>query len=162
MLIAFLQLAFLALGLTATLVLFLSIKREMHVQARINRVRWDNVTTQIRVAEPAPNPQSNDVRPPRVAFSAMNQSTRIQAVRLLRRGEDVSHIAAAFGIPRNEVELLVRVHQLSTKRSSAPPSTPPSTLDAPYSTSSLTSAVRTTDTMLTINAPKNAAPNPST
>jgi hypothetical protein len=162
MLVAFLQLALLALGLTAVLVLFLSIKREMHVQARINRVRWDDVTTQLRVAEPASNPPSSDVRTPNAAFSAMNQSTRIQALRLLRRGEDVSHIAAAFGIPRNEVELLVRVHQLSTKRVSERLSTPPSTLDAPYSTSSLTSAVSTTDTMLTISAPKKAAPNPST
>jgi hypothetical protein len=143
-----LLLALLSLGLSATFVLFLNVKREMDVQARINRVRWDDAITQIHGAEPAPPPPSTDVRPPLIAYSAMNQNTRIQAVRLLRRGEDVSHIAAAFGIPRREVELLVRVHQLSAKRATQ--------------SSSLTRAVRTTDTTLTISAPKKAAPNPST
>jgi hypothetical protein len=162
MLFAFLQLALLALGLTAAFVLFLSVKREMDVQARMNRVRWDDVTTQLSVAESAPKPPSTDFHPAMTALSGMNQNTRIQAVRLLRRGEDVAHIAAAFGIARNEVELLVRVHQLSTRRASAHSNTRSSTLDASYSTSSLTSAVRTTDTILTISAPKNAAPNPST
>ena len=143
MLFSFLQLALLALGLTAALVLFLGAKREMEVQARINRVRWDDMLTQLRAAEQARAPLQ-----PVIAFSAMNQSTRIQAVRLLRRGEDVSHIAAAFGIPRKEVELLFRVQQLGSKRAAQ--------------SSSLTNAVRTTDTTLTISAPKNAEPNPST
>jgi hypothetical protein len=143
----FLLLTLLSLGLSATFVLFLNVKREMEKQARMNRVRWDDAITQIRAAEPTP-PPSTDARPPLIAYSAMNQNTRIQAVRLLRRGEDVGHIAAAFGIPRREVELLVRVHQLSAKRATQ--------------SSSLTSAVRTTDTTLTISAPKKAAPKPST
>ncbi|SRR5579871_3765766 len=145
MLFSFLQLALLALGLTAALVLFLNVKRETEVQARLNRVRWDEVLTQLRAAEQAAAPPRADKV---MAFSAMNQNTRIQAIRLLRRGEDVSHIAAAFGIPRKEVELLVRVHQLGARRAAQ--------------ASSLTTAVSTTDTMLTISAPKNAAPNPST
>jgi Protein of unknown function (DUF2802) len=148
MLFSFLQLALLALGLTAACVLFLNVKREMDVQARLNRVRWDDVLTQLRAGEEAAKAASTGIRPPMIAFSAMNQSTRMQAVRLLRRGEDVSHIAAAFGIPRKEVELLVRVHQLSGRRAAQ--------------ASSLTTAVSTTETMLTISAPKNAEPNPST
>lgn len=145
MLFSFLQLALLALGLTAAFVLFLNVKRELDVQARINRVRWDEALTQLRTAEES---AKAEIRQPVIAFRAMNQNTRIQAVRLLRRGEDVSHIAAAFGIPRKEVELLVRVHQLSSRRAAQ--------------ASSLTTAVSTTDTMLTISAPKNAEPNPST
>jgi hypothetical protein len=145
MLFPFLQLSLLALGLTAACVLFLSVKREIDMQARINRVRWDDVLTQFRTAEES---AKAEIQRPGIACSAMNQNTRIQAVRLLRRGEDVSHIAAAFGIPRKEVELLVRVHQLGARRAAH--------------ASSLTTAVSTTDTMLTINAPKNAEPNPST
>ncbi len=98
----FLQLLLLALGLAA-----------IYVQARIARVRGcadtcaenrahiDKALAQLREAAqttPEPNP-----------LSGMNLSKRTQAVRLLRRGEDVGHIAAAMGVPRGEVELLVRV-----------------------------------------------------
>jgi hypothetical protein len=41
----------------------------------------------------------------------MNQTRRVHALRLLRRGEDVAHIAAVLEVPRSEVELLVRVYQ---------------------------------------------------
>jgi DNA-binding NarL/FixJ family response regulator len=46
----------------------------------------------------------------------MNLSKRLQALRLLRRGEDIGHVAAALGISRREVELLVRVQEFSAKR----------------------------------------------
>ena len=45
-------------------------------------------------------------------------------MRLLRRGEDVGHIAAALGVLRAEVELLVRVQQMSTKRAGQVPGMP--------------------------------------
>jgi hypothetical protein len=118
MIFSLVQLALFALGLAAALVLFLSVQREMYIQARINRVRWDEVLDHLSRTEPA-NPVSEPPAPastPLSPLSGMNLNTRIQALRLLRRGEDVSHVAAAFGLPRSEVELLVRVHQLGVKR----------------------------------------------
>src|ERR1700744_4049468 len=112
------ELALFALGLLAALVLFLSVQREMYIQARINRVRWDEVLLHLNQTDPASKPDSpSAARPtPVSAMSCMNVNTRIQALRLLRRGEDVGHVAAAFGLARSEVELLVRVHQLGLKR----------------------------------------------
>jgi DNA-binding NarL/FixJ family response regulator len=100
-----LQLALFALCLAA-----------IYVQARIARVRdrahdradFEKALAQLREAAqtaPEPNP-----------LSGMNLNKRTQAVRLLRRGEDVGHIAAALGVPRGEVELLVRVQQMSAHR----------------------------------------------
>jgi hypothetical protein len=52
--------------------------------------------------------------------SGMNVSRRVQALRLLRRGEDLGHIASALGVPRCEVELLVRVHRLALAAATSP------------------------------------------
>jgi hypothetical protein len=40
-------------------------------------------------------------------------------LRLLRRGEDVAHVAAALCVPRREVELLIHVQELSAKRAAS-------------------------------------------
>jgi hypothetical protein len=52
---------------------------------------------------------------PRVP-SAVNMSKRIRAIRMLRRGENSAHITAALAMPRQEVELLIRVHQMGADR----------------------------------------------
>jgi DNA-binding NarL/FixJ family response regulator len=97
MLLALVQLVLLALGLAA-----------MYAQARMNRAHFDKVLAELReTAQAASEP---------IPLSGMNLNKRTQAVRLLRRGEDVGHIAAALGVPRGEVELLVRVHKMSAQR----------------------------------------------
>lgn len=103
------QFGFLALGLMAALALFLSLKREMQAQARKNRARVDELLERLQPAEPPP-PHAEPLR------SGINLNRRVQALRLLRRGEDVGHIAAALGVPRREVDLLVRVHRISARR----------------------------------------------
>jgi DNA-binding NarL/FixJ family response regulator len=88
----------------------------MYAQVRITRVRdahVDQVLAELRAAA-----QAAQTAPEPVPFSGMNLNKRTQAVRLLRRGEDVGHVAAALGIPRGEVELLVRVHEMSAKQMS--------------------------------------------
>jgi hypothetical protein len=35
-------------------------------------------------------------------------------MRMLRRGQDLAHIAAALGVPRKEVELLIRVQGMTS------------------------------------------------
>jgi hypothetical protein len=42
----------------------------------------------------------------------LNLSRRSQALRLHRRGEGVGEIAATLGIPVQEVQLLIRVHEI--------------------------------------------------
>lgn len=100
-----------AFGLAATLVLFLSLKAEMHRTARRERRRLDEVLARLDEAQTG----SADARTPEPVLvpvsgtAGLNVNRRVHAMRLLRKGEDTSHIAAALGIPRREVELLVRV-----------------------------------------------------
>jgi hypothetical protein len=94
----------LAIGLAASLTLFFSIQREVRAQAMKNRGESEFS----RTAPAAPEPVYISPAP----RSGMNISTRVQAMRMVRRNEDVSHIAAALGITRREVELLIRVQRI--------------------------------------------------
>jgi DNA-binding NarL/FixJ family response regulator len=42
----------------------------------------------------------------------MTDSRRVQVLRMYKRGERTEQIAATLGLPLNEVDLLVKVHQL--------------------------------------------------
>ena len=100
----------LALGLAASLGLFWSVKREIHAQALKNR---KSIAELSRTLEAAPVKEPEPVYiPPAAPRSGLNISKRVQAMRMVRRNEDVSHIAAALGVTRREVELLIRVHQM--------------------------------------------------
>jgi len=118
MLTSLLPLAFVAVGLAGALTLFASIKRELYRQSTQHRASLAQVLERLQEAErAAPAPAA-----PLPAVSlrpGLNIQRRVQALRLLRRGEDIAHIAAALGVPRREVELLIRVHQLSAKRAAA-------------------------------------------
>ncbi len=95
-----------SVGFAATLALFWSVKRDIHSQALKNRRRIDQLARAIGQAPAQPEP----VCAPAPARPGLNISTRVQAMRMFRRNEDVSHIAAALGVTRREVELLIRVH----------------------------------------------------
>jgi hypothetical protein len=116
------QFGLLALVLLATLALFLSVKHEIFRQARKNSARIQTILERLEEAERRPlvSDTQQDATVPApvgaVLRSGMNLNKRVQAVRLLRRGEDIAHISAALGVPRREVELLVRVHQASSQR----------------------------------------------
>jgi DNA-binding NarL/FixJ family response regulator len=49
---------------------------------------------------------------PGVPKSSMNVTRRSQALRLHRKGDSTEQIAAALEVPRQEVDLLVKIHQL--------------------------------------------------
>lgn len=112
--------ALVALGLIAALALFVSLKREFRSHVQKTRTRLDEVRLQLQNVQlqnsqrtmPDPPPAT----PPVALRSGMNLTKRTQALRLLRRGEDISHVAAALGVPRREIELLVRVQKLSAQR----------------------------------------------
>jgi hypothetical protein len=50
---------------------------------------------------------------PTAGQQALNLNKRGQVLRMRRRGENPETIAAALAIPRNEVDLLLKVHQLA-------------------------------------------------
>jgi len=100
----------LALGLIATLILFLSVKREIHSTSAQHRRRMEDLSRKLSEV-PAIQPEPAFI--PTAARSGLNISKRVQAMRMLRRNENISHIAAALGVTRREVELLIRVQRLS-------------------------------------------------
>lgn len=59
------------------------------------------------------SPRSHAAEPlPGAPRSCMNLSRRSQALRLHRRGESPAQIARALDLPRQEVDLLLKVHEI--------------------------------------------------
>lgn len=108
-----------AAGLLSTLALFMALKREIRVQAQRQKTRIEEMVARLQEAERAPAPPAQEEATPFVLTplrAGMNLNKRIHALRMLRRGEDVAHIAAALGVPRREVELLIRVQEIGKAR----------------------------------------------
>ena len=115
----------LALGLAGSIFLFLGAQRAMQRQARRNKRALHELADQVESQslvltrprqDPAPEaavpaPASSGPRP------AFNLNKRVQALRLLRRGQDIGHVSAVLGMTRKEIELMIRVQQLSAARS---------------------------------------------
>jgi hypothetical protein len=109
----------LAAGLISTLALFITLKREILGQARRQKRRIEAMVVRLTEAERAPQPvvQERAVEfVPAPLRAGLNLNKRVHAMRMLRRGEDVSHIAAALGVPRKEVELLIRIQSIGKAR----------------------------------------------
>ena len=83
-------------------------------KARIEEiaVRIDEVKRSPEKQEPEPT----EIFVPAPLRAGMNLNKRVHAMRMLRRGEDVSYISAALGVPRREVELLIRVQSIGRAR----------------------------------------------
>ena len=101
-----------AIGLALCVYLFVSVKRDLRAgEARLGKklaareADWDqrwNELSQI----------SSVLVPPQPPRSGLNLNKRSQALERHRRGETPPEIAAALAIPRNEVELLVKVQRI--------------------------------------------------
>ncbi len=111
-------------GLMASFSLFLGVKKENRTQARRHQHALreiEELLPKLRAAAMSVPEGSRDERVS-VALqgplvrSGFNIQRRTQALRLLRRGHDVAHISAALGVPRGEVELLIRVQQIAATR----------------------------------------------
>lgn len=88
--------------------------------SRIEELRHtlEVLASEVRDLRVQPGSSENAVK------SGLNLSRRSQALRMHRRGEPAGAIASALNIPAQEVELLIKVHQivLSTLTETAPPS----------------------------------------
>ena len=108
-----------AIGLALCVYLFVSVKRDLRAgEARLGKKlsaleadwqtkmesldeRWNELSQISSVLVPPPPPRSG-----------LNLNKRSQALERHRRGETPPEIAAALAIPRNEVELLVKVQRI--------------------------------------------------
>jgi hypothetical protein len=107
-----------AAGLLSTLALFVTLKRDASRLAQRQRTRMEEMIARLDEAErlPQPAPEPAETFAPTPLRAGLNLNKRVHAMRMLRRGEDISHIAAALGVPRREVELLIRVQSMGRAR----------------------------------------------
>jgi hypothetical protein len=106
-----------ALGMATAAALAANLRREIRVQPRHGGRPIPAASPAAIPASPAPLPEPEPVFVQCAPRSGFNLNHRIQALRLLRRGEDAAHIAAALGIARSEVELLIRIQEIRNRNS---------------------------------------------
>lgn len=114
-----------AIGLGLCLYLFMTLKVEIRrlLPGRVeDRERVATLETALEEARLAVQRLEHDLREveqqtgmlvaPAPARSGLNLSKRTQVLRMHRAGEGSAGIAASLGLPRGEVELLIKVHSL--------------------------------------------------
>ena len=79
-----------------------------HFESRMER--WTDGVESLRAE------LSAEIVRPSSGQQALNLNKRGQVLRMRRRGENPETIAAALAIPRNEVDLLLKVHQLALEQ----------------------------------------------
>jgi hypothetical protein len=112
----------LALMAVVGLAVFLSYDRELRrLKSRLHghgrgllsqeelQERLENLTGRLREAEDRASIPAQPV----VVKPSLNMNKRNQVIRLSRRGQPPANIAATLSMPRKEVELLLKIHNLS-------------------------------------------------
>jgi hypothetical protein len=109
-------------ALAACLWLFVLMKAELHAaDSRSNRRHGETAAALNAVRVSLSNlgkrleeteRQTGLLAPPPPTRSGFNLSKRSQAIRMHRRGETPSQIAAALEMPQGEVDLLLKVHRI--------------------------------------------------
>lgn len=114
----------LTLGLGLSIGLFVQVKSEMRRQAK----RWNDERTALQAANLALRGALDDIRRPPAPDastpvqalpairSSLNMTRRSQVLRLHHRGEGPDQIAAALGVPVNEVDLMLKVNKMVNER----------------------------------------------
>ena len=114
--------ALLALFAVIILLIFLSSDREIRrLKSRLGganpgllsqdelQLRVENLAERLRDAEERASIPTQAV----VIKPSLNMNRRNQVIRLSRRGQPAANIAASLSMPRKEVELLLKIHNLS-------------------------------------------------
>ncbi|HTM50361.1 MAG TPA: hypothetical protein VL285_16825 [Bryobacteraceae bacterium] len=114
------QYAATATGMAACLYLFLSQKRDLlATEARAakklsaSEAEWTARMQSLEERYQELSRVSGLLVPPAPIRSGLNISKRSQALQMLRRGETAQDISAALAIPRNEIDLLVKVQRMT-------------------------------------------------
>jgi hypothetical protein len=114
---------FMAAGLSLCMYIFYSLKREIYaLRARLLKrdaqldaatvallAQIEEMRNELREAEQ----RTAQLVPPAPPKSGLNLSRRTQVIRMSRHGEDAESIASRLGLPKNEVVLLLKVHNLA-------------------------------------------------
>lgn len=121
---------FMTAGLSLCVFIFASLKREVHsLRVRLYERETEQDTAsgelQAQIAEMRAELRAAEERtaqlvPPAPARSGLNLNVRTQALRMLRHGAAAESIASKLGLPRHEVALLLKVHQLSAEMPASP------------------------------------------
>jgi hypothetical protein len=108
-----------AIGLALCVYLFVSVKRDLRAgEARLSKklaaleTDWQAKMESLDERWNELSQISSVLVPPQPPRSGLNLNKRSQALERHRRGETPPEIAAALAIPRNEVELLVKVQRI--------------------------------------------------
>jgi hypothetical protein len=111
--------AAIAIGLALCLHLFITLKRDQRAgevrlakKLAVLEVDWQGKIESLDERWKELAQISNLLVPPPPPRSGLNLSKRSQALERHRRGETPPEIAAALAIPRNEVELLIKVQRI--------------------------------------------------
>lgn len=110
------QYAFLALALAGCLVLFLSMKREIAVVLRSFTESRDSAAAfaaTLAAGLAALRQEMETTEAASLTGQELNLTRRAQALRMQRRGESSATIAAALRLPRNEIDLLMKIQKLA-------------------------------------------------
>jgi hypothetical protein len=106
-----------AIGMALCLYLFCSLKaeiRRLQKGAAAERERLEQAIRQLTIPPPPlppePAPAPAPACPPRTP--GVDLTIRTQALRMDRRGESPATIAAALSVPRNQIDLMLKVNRL--------------------------------------------------
>jgi len=100
------------LGLTACLLLFVSLKREFESRWLRYAHTFEELSARLKAAEEQVTPQAVPAIAP-LPPPGFNWNQRVRAQRLSRQGKGASEIAGVLGAPAKEIELLLRIQQLT-------------------------------------------------
>jgi hypothetical protein len=118
------QYTFLALALAGCLALFVSMKREI-AQVRLSARESNDAATSSAAAMTAElaaeltaelaviRKDMETIEPVSLTGQELNLTRRAQALRMRRRGESPATIAAALRVPRNEIDLLLKLETMA-------------------------------------------------
>ena len=112
------QYSLLAVGLALCLYLFYSLKTELSVMRRGAGAAGVSADLETRVEDIGRRVEEAMAAAwtPPARLSGINYTKRTQALRMNRRGESAATIAGALAVPRNEIELLLKVQKLMRGR----------------------------------------------
>ena len=112
--------AVLAIGFCLCLFLFWSLKRDLHSAEERSRKKVAALGEELQAKAAILDERWSELShisqllvPPAPPHSGLNLTKRSQAVQMIRRGESPQEIAATLALPRNEVELLIKVQRLT-------------------------------------------------
>lgn len=107
------------------LYLFFSLRRELLDLKAQQRNLEEDLTVRVSLLEKSSHALSRKLEDidtrgagaPPVPRIGMNVTKRAQALRMLRRGDQIEQIASHLEVPQSEVKLLIKVHQMALEGS---------------------------------------------